>query len=127
MNYLAIVVATVAAFVQSWVYYTIFGGQLQALSDAAAGASRPPAWKMLVEVARCAVLASVLAVAARRLEIDDWAGVLSTAGLAWIGFPSVLLLGAVIWENVPWRLAALHAGDWLVKLTLITAIVGLWD
>jgi hypothetical protein len=28
-----------------------------------------------------------------------------------------------MWENVPWRLAALHAGDWLVKLLLVAVIV----
>jgi hypothetical protein len=27
---------------------------------------------------------------------------------------------------VPWRLAAIHAGDWLIKLVAVTLIVGLW-
>ena len=48
-------------------------------------------------------------------------------GLAlWIGFPVVLLAGSVFHENVPWKLAALHAGDWLVKLLVIAVIVGVW-
>jgi hypothetical protein len=34
--------------------------------------------------------------------------------------------GSVFHENVPWRLAALHAGDWLVKLLVIAVIVGVW-
>jgi hypothetical protein len=32
----------------------------------------------------------------------------------------------VLHEGVPWRLAALHAGDWLLKLVAIALIVGLW-
>jgi hypothetical protein len=38
----------------------------------------------------------------------------------------VLLTGSVIHENVPWKLAAIHAGDWLVKLVVVTVIVSLW-
>lgn len=59
VNYLAIVVATVAAFVMSSVWYTAFGTRLAELNDAYADA-KPPAWKVLVELARSLVVASVL-------------------------------------------------------------------
>lgn len=49
--------------------------------------------------------------------------VLLLALALWVGFPAVLLAGSVFHERVP---VALHAGDWLVKLLLITGIVGLW-
>jgi hypothetical protein len=32
----------------------------------------------------------------------------------------------VLPENVPWRLAAIQAGDWPVKLLVIAVIVGFW-
>lgn len=35
-----------------------------------------------------------------------------------------LLAGSVLWEDVQPRLAALHAGDWLVKLVAVAAIIG---
>jgi hypothetical protein len=38
----------------------------------------------------------------------------------------VLLIGSVIWENVPPALAAIHAGDWILKLLAIGLIVTLW-
>jgi hypothetical protein len=38
----------------------------------------------------------------------------------------VLLTGSMIWDRVPAPTAALHAGDWLLKLVVISAIVGLW-
>jgi len=33
---------------------------------------------------------------------------------------------SIIWEKAPWNMAATHAGDWVMKLTLIAAIVGVW-
>jgi hypothetical protein len=43
----------------------------------------------------------------------------------WAGFPLVLLTGSVIWEKVHPATAAMHAGDWLIKLLLIAVIIGL--
>ena len=34
--------------------------------------------------------------------------------------------GRVVWDNVPWKLAAIHAGDWLVKLPLMAVILAVW-
>ncbi len=34
---------------------------------------------------------------------------------------------ALMWERTPWRLAALHAGDWLVKLLVVAVIVSVWQ
>lgn len=44
----------------------------------------------------------------------------------WTGFPLVLLSGSVMWDRVPPVTALLHAGDWLLKLLAISAIVGMW-
>lgn len=101
LNYLAIAVAAVAAFVLSSVYYTPLAKQLAALSDAYANAARPPAWKVLVELARSLVVASVLAGLASLLDIVDWSGAVKLGLAMWVGFPVVLLLGSVIWERVP--------------------------
>ncbi len=45
--------------------------------------------------------------------------------LLWVGLPFVLLTGSVLWEKVHPATAAMHAGDWLLKLLLIALIVGL--
>jgi hypothetical protein len=29
-------------------------------------------------------------------------------------------------EGTPWRLAAIHGGDWLAKLLVVAAIVSVW-
>jgi hypothetical protein len=33
----------------------------------------------------------------------------------------------MIWENTPGKLAAIHAGDWLVKLLVVAVIVSVWQ
>jgi hypothetical protein len=56
----------------------------------------------------------------------EWASGVWLGLVLWIGFPLVLLSGSVFHENVPSRLAALHAGDWLVKLLIIAVIFRMW-
>ncbi len=127
INYMAVVVATIAAFVVSSVWYIVFGKERERLTGTApSAAERPPAWKMLVEFVRSLIVAYVLAVLAGLVGVVGLSGAVQLGALLWIGFPVVLLVGSVIWENVPWKLAAIHAGDWLVKLLLVTIIVGLW-
>ena len=60
-----------------------------------------------------------------RAEIDEWSGGLLLGLALWIGFPLVLWTGAVIHENTPSKLAAIHAGDWLLKLLVVAVIVSL--
>lgn len=124
MNYLALLVAALAAFVVSSVWYAVVGTQLS-MADTAATA-RPPAWKMLVELARSLVVATVVAGLVVQAGIAGASGALTLGLAVWLGFPFVLLLGSVIWESVPWPVAALHAGDWLVKLVVVALIVTVW-
>ena len=125
LNVLAVALAAVVAMAVSLGWYTIFGRQLAALSPAAAGAGQPPPWKLAIEFGRGLVVAAVVAILIVALDV----GVLEGAGLGvvlWVGFPAVLLIGSVLWEDVPVRLATLHAGDWLVKLLVIAVIISSW-
>jgi hypothetical protein len=127
MNYLAIGVAVVVAFVLSTVWYAVFGRQRAELSAAAAaGPGRPPPWKIAVELVRSLAVAVVLAGLADRLGSTDWTGGLWLGLVTWVGFPVVILSGSVLWENVPWKLAAIHAGDWLLKLVAVGILVSVW-
>ena len=60
------------------------------------------------------------------LGITSWMGAVHFGLFMWIGFPVILLTGSVLWENIPWKVAAIHAGDWLVKMLVIPIIVSLW-
>lgn len=126
LNYLAILAATLAVFVASSIYYSVLAPRLAALSPAWAETSRPAVWKMILEVVRAFVTATVVASLAMHLGITDLAGAMLLALVLWVGFPLVLLTGSVIHENVPWKLAAAHVGDWLLKLLIISVTVTLW-
>ena len=127
-NYLAVLVAAVAAFVVSSVWYTIFGNawmELRGIDPATAADTATPAWTMLFVVFQSLVVAFMLAYFVGHLGIVDWKGAVRLGALVW-GFPAMILLGSVVHENVPLMLAAIHAGDWLVKLLLMTVILGVW-
>lgn len=121
MNLLAVGVATVAAFVASSTYYSVLS-----FAPAEGGTERPPAWKVLVELLRSGVVTVAFALALGELGITGVGAVLLFALVVWLAFPVAILSGSIIWENVPFRTAALHAGDWLCKSVLLALIVGLW-
>src|SRR5438132_12127508 len=126
LNYLAIGVAAVVVFAFSAVYYIVLRGQGAALGAAWAQRSRPPAWQVPLELGKSVVVALVVAGLVARLGITDPAGALLLGLALWIAFPVVLLVGSVTQEHLPWKLAAIHAGDWLAKLLVISIIVGIW-
>ena len=127
LDWISIVVAAVAAFLVSTVYYIVFAARMVDLrgGDAGADGGMQP-WKVGVQAIRDLVLATVVAALVALIGVTDVAGALALAAALWIGFPVVLLVGSVIWENVSPALAAIHAGDWLVKLLIVTMVVTLW-
>ena len=130
MNYLAIVAAGVAGLVVSTMWYIVFGSAMMKLQSMRPGVladmEKPQTWKMLVEIVRSLVAAYVLARFVVLLGVVEWMSAVQLGVCMWIGFPITLLVGSVIWENIPWKLAAIHAGDWLVKILCIVVILGVW-
>jgi hypothetical protein len=129
MNLVAALVAAVAAFVVSAAWYVGFDQQVVRLRGPDAGGSaggKTPAWKMLVELGRSLVVALVLGRLVVLLDVNDAPTAAHLGIWLWTGFPLTLLAGSVIWERVPWKLAAIHAGDWLVKVLLMAGIVAAW-
>ena len=129
INYLAVAIAAIAAFMASAVWYIVFSHQyfeLRGINPNDTAATAMPAWQALTVLVRHLVIAFALAYFVARLGIVGWKSALQLGLLLWIGFPAVLLAGSVIHDNVPWMLAAIHAGDWLVKILLMTVILGVW-
>lgn len=132
LNHLAVLVAALAVFVLGWLWYSplLFlkpWMRLRGMDPVAAMAgAKMPAGKLLVELARCLVLAYVIACFAALLGLGSWMGAVRFGLFLWIGFPVILLTGSVLWENVPWKVAAIHAGDWLVKMLVIPIVVTVW-
>jgi hypothetical protein len=89
--------------------YIAFGRQyaeLRGLSPEAA-AARPPEWKVVLELVRSLVVASVVAGLARPPRDHGLGRAATLAVSLWVAFPVVLLVGSVIWDDVPPRLAVI--------------------
>ena len=125
IDLLAVAAVTVLAFVLSGAYYAVLGDQLATVSPAAA-AGDAPGWTVAAELARTLVLVTVVAGLAVETGTDDWAGGLLLGLALWVGFPLVLWVGALVHERTPAKLAAIHAGDWLIKLPVVAAAVSAW-
>lgn len=125
-DYLAIAIAAVVAFIISGIWYSVFGGRLSTLHPAYGEGVLPSASDAMVELVRNLVVATVVAGLATRLPVETWPGAILLGGALWVGFPLVLLAGSVYHEKVPGPLAAIHGGDWLLKLLAVTVIVSVW-
>jgi len=132
VNYVAVLVAAIAVFVLGWLWYSpllFYKPWMRArgMDPAAAMAgAKMPGGKLVVELLRCIVLAYVIARFVALLGISSWMGAVHFGFLLWIGFPVILLIGSMLWENTPAKVAAIHAGDWLVKMLVIPIIVSVW-
>lgn len=128
INYLAVVVATLVAFVASALWYIVFGKELAKVSRAFAElrAEKRQSWKMLVVIVQSLVLAFVVAYVIGLREDGGWTGGVGIGFLLWLGLSAMQWVGSMLWEKVPLKMAAIHAGDWFVKLVVISAIVGAW-
>ena len=124
-NILVLIVAAVAAFVASVVWYTVFGSAMAALRGTGPTESGGSLSTMLFVIAQSFVVALMIAYLVSRLGVARLAGAVGLGALLWI-FPAAILLGSVVHEGVPPILAGIHAGDWLAKLILIATIVGMW-
>jgi hypothetical protein len=128
LNYWAVIVAAVVAFVGSSVWYVVFGNELAKVSPVFAElqAQKPAAWRMIAVFAGSLVLSFVVAYLIGLKEDVTWMGAVSIGCLLWLGLSAVQWMSSMVWEKVPLTMAAIHAGDWLVKLVVISAIFGAW-
>jgi hypothetical protein len=132
VNFLAVIVAAIVVFVLGWLWYSpllFYKPWMRARgidpAMAMAGAKMPTG-KLVIELVRCIVLAYLVAHFVTLLGDSSWLVAAHFGLLLWIAFPVVLLTGSVLWDNTPVKVAAIHAGDWLVKLLVIPIIVSMW-
>jgi uncharacterized protein YebE (UPF0316 family) len=127
---LAIVVTTLAAFIFSSVWYTVFGkARMKLLGNdlsATADIRRVPTWKKLLELARTFVVTLVMAHVIALTAIVSWLDAVQLGIWIAIGFPVMILVGSVTWDKRPWQLAAIHAGDWIIKVLLMAVMLSVW-
>ena len=129
VNYLAIAIATLAAFVFSAVYYSILNKRIVAIRESYVGRGVNVQTgmtfnKIIIELTRTFVLGLAMAYAVVNAQNISQAVVVVL--WLWVAFPVVLLIGSVIHERFPVSLATIHAIDWLVKLLIFATVLTLW-
>lgn len=126
-NYWPIVVAAFAAFVMSSLYYSppLLGNVWRAVEPAAKNITFSP-WKLLVEIPRTFGVVFVMGRLLTMLGANDVRSAVKLALWLWFGFSALMWVGAVTWEQNPWQVAAIHSGDWLLKIVLIAVILSAW-
>jgi hypothetical protein len=131
INYQAVVVAALAALVVGALWYSpfLFGTEwmkLRGINPGAVADVKVSTWEALGEFVRSLVIAYVLARFVALLRVADWNGALLLGVWVWLGFNATLLLGAVIHENMGWKLYAIQAGQGLVSVLVMAAILAAW-
>ena len=120
VSYLAVIVTGLLAFGLSLLWYSplLFGDIWARFRNASTAGA--PMWKFFVAPLRELITAAVVAFLVVRVKPKDWKRSLLLAFVLWFGFYAVQMAGAVIWDNMPWQLGSVHAGDWLMKMLFIT-------
>jgi Protein of unknown function (DUF1761) len=126
LNYPAIVVAAIAAFAFSLIWYSPFVFGNVWVDAKGADATVMPLWKFFVAPLRELITAWLFAWLIGRLGIVTWKGAASLGLVLWLAFYVVQLSGAVIFDGMPVALGVVHAGDWLGKMLLIALILSAW-
>lgn len=121
--WVALGTALVVFFVSS-IWYGAFGGILATLSDVYVDNQNSSfLWTMLFEFLRSFIIVLTLYYLILKLGISECSSSVKLGAILWL-FPLFILLGSTIHEDYLIVLALIHAGDWLVKLLLISVILG---
>ena len=128
INIAAVLAATVLAFLAGFAWNSLFAGTITDARMAAGTVHNTPGFAIAVpvELLRLLVTVFVLAIMLAWTGTSGLAGALGLALVIWVGFQAALLSGAIIWEGMPMHIYAVHAGDALIKLLLIAAVLAVW-
>jgi hypothetical protein len=131
INYWAVIVAAVVAFVMGGLWYSplLFGKvwlKLRGMNSVDTTATEMRPAEILAEFVRGLIVAIVLAGFVVHLGVVNWVGAIYLGLAVWIGFQATSVVGSVIHEHYPVKLFAIHSGDALAKTLVMTVILGVW-
>ncbi len=115
--------ATLAAFVLSSTWYVGFDGVRTGLLADLGVTTEPPSWLAVLEPLRTLAVAVAIGTVVRSLGARTPREAIRVGIAAFAAFPAVLLIGSVIHGESSAGLAAIHAGDWLLKLVVIALVM----
>lgn len=133
INWLHVIVATIAAFVVAFIWYLpptlgLRWGNLvkgyAGLSDAQLSANLPQ--KMLLWLLGFLVNALVLELLIRGLNINGVQDALLLGALVWLGFGATFSSWPAIHANQPWGIWLINNGAFLIMQLVMSVILTLW-
>jgi hypothetical protein len=135
-NFLAIIVAAVAAIAIGFLWYgPLFGKQwirMMGWSSEHRDAARKKGMtgQLIIQVIGSLVMAFVLSHAVLDLGlVHHYSGVflgLYAGFWNWLGFIAPVTVGMVLWEGKPWKLWLLNSGCWVLTLLVMGVILAVW-
>jgi len=139
VNYPAVAGAVVASFVFAWLWHgPLFGKRWAALMNLPADLKPEP--KMMLRSMGLQLLGTFLTAYVLVFTGEVWRPSVWGTGAdqpsyfygffnafwIWLGFFVPMLLGAVAWENRPWKLFGLNAAYNFINLQIIAMILAYW-
>lgn len=133
VNYLAVLVAAIAAMVVGGAWYSplLFGRQwmkLRGMDPASMqGGMKFPMGMMVQEFITTLIMAFIIA------QFVAWVGAVGLVGglmlgfWLWLGLVVTVMYGATLWEKYPLGLLVINAGLRFVNVLLMAAIIASWQ
>ncbi len=145
INYLAVLVSMIAAMVLGWLWFgALFGKQWMEMMgwtpEKAEEMKNPPAGGPSMKSAMMRsyglmafgalvmafVLAHSIVYAGTYMGVSGISAGLQAGFWSWAGFVGPVTLGAVLWEQKPWKWWILMNGFYLIDLLVMGSILGMW-
>ena len=132
INYLAVLVASVAAIALGFLWYgPLFGKiwmQLMNIDKKKMDESKKKGMAMnyIIMVISTLVMSYTLAHLVKFLSATNVLDALRVAFWMWLGFIATVQIGIVLWEGKSWKLYCLNIAYWLVNLVVMSVILAVW-
>ncbi|NBJ10328.1 DUF1761 domain-containing protein [Microvirga arsenatis] len=129
IDYLAIILAAVAAWLTGAVWYTALGKPWMAAlgksrEELIGPTGRPPAGPFIIAFAAELVMAFVLAVLLVQIGSPTLGSGIATGFLAWLGFVATSMVVNHAYSGARPMLTVIDSGHWLAVLLVEGAVIG---
>jgi len=130
-NYLAVVVAALAAFILGWLWYMPLFGKVwreaRGITDQMAAEGQKDMGKTMAVTAVCTLMmAWVVGIFAAYTHLLTWMQGLKLGVACWFGFALTYGLFETMSSRRKMAVLYIDAGYWLVSLVIIGVVVSVW-
>lgn len=135
VNYLAVVVAAVAAMGVGALWYGplfgkewrhLMGMSLDDMKSMPLSPMQAMGLGLVVALVMAYVFSHVLVFSSSYMHIEGYMAGISGAFWMWLGFVATTQIGVVLWDGKPWKLFFINTSYSFVSLMIMGVILALW-